>query len=133
MTGASGGAPLMRAARHVNDARPAEVARAVLDRVPATARLACLGLSYKPGVADFRESPALRVARLLTAARPGRVICHDPGAEGPLDGVEMANAARALAADALVVLVPHDAYRDLPADRLVPLHAPPAMARRASA
>jgi len=35
------------------------------------ARIACLGLTYKPDVDDFRESPALQIARTLSERYPG--------------------------------------------------------------
>jgi UDP-N-acetyl-D-glucosamine dehydrogenase len=41
------------------------------------ARIAVLGVSYKPGVGDIRESPALKIIELLRAAG-GEVVYHDP-------------------------------------------------------
>ena len=101
--------PLMRAARAVNDARPARIVERVLDAVAPERSIACLGLSYKPDVDDFRESPAIEVARALTAACPGRVVCHDPAAEG-VEGLALAPLGDALAADHVVLLVPHAPY-----------------------
>jgi UDP-N-acetyl-D-glucosamine dehydrogenase len=40
-------------------------------------RIAILGVSYKGGVGDVRESPALRIMEVL-AARGGRLRYHDP-------------------------------------------------------
>ncbi|HYN40082.1 MAG TPA: UDP-N-acetyl-D-mannosamine dehydrogenase, partial [Rhodospirillales bacterium] len=72
-------ARLIRTARHVNDSKPDFIVDRVteaLDGKPM-ARVACLGLAFKADVDDFRESPALHIARLLTAAYPGRVMCAD--------------------------------------------------------
>jgi UDP-N-acetyl-D-glucosamine dehydrogenase len=41
------------------------------------ARIAVLGVSYKPGVGDIRESPALKIIDLLRAAG-AEVVYHDP-------------------------------------------------------
>ena len=73
-------ARLIRTAREVNDAKPEFVLdriRALLDADP-DARAACLGLSYKPDVDDFRESPALHIAERISQEYPGRVTCSDP-------------------------------------------------------
>ncbi len=130
----------MRAARAVNDARPGLIVDSLLERLPEGARLACLGLSYKPDVADFRESPAMEIARSLTAARPGRVVCHDPGigdaAGGTATGLVLAPMDEALDCDAVVVLVPHGAYARVAAlagGRLLGLGGRRPPPRRASA
>jgi UDP-N-acetyl-D-glucosamine dehydrogenase len=41
------------------------------------ARVAVLGVSYKPGVGDIRESPALKIISLLRA-QGAEVSYHDP-------------------------------------------------------
>ena len=81
-------------------ARPARVAdralkltaeRGVAD---AEARVLVVGIAYKPGVQDHRESPALQIAERL-AERRARVAYHDPliasvtlGRAGTLHSVE---------------------------------------------
>ena len=40
-------------------------------------RIAVLGVSYKPGVSDLRESPALKIIRLLLDLG-AEVVYHDP-------------------------------------------------------
>src|SRR5215212_3526193 len=40
-------------------------------------RIAVLGVAYKPGVSDIRESPALKIIEHLQA-RGGEVVYHDP-------------------------------------------------------
>jgi UDP-N-acetyl-D-mannosaminuronic acid dehydrogenase len=85
--------PLIRTARQVNDARPAAVVDLICHAMQLAKaerldgkRIAVLGLSYKPDVDDLRESPAIEVARLLTAAgasvrayEPFKVDAHLPG------------------------------------------------------
>lgn len=124
-------ARLMRTAREVNDSKPefilARVAR-VLELNPG-ARIACLGLTYKPDVDDFRESPALDIALRLNALYPGNVVIADPFAfalsavddprraqlrvESTEDAVE--------GADVVLMLVGHTAFRSLPRPQQVEL------------
>ncbi len=74
-------ARLIRTAREVNVAKTdwvvEQVMRAAdelgLDR---PARVACLGLAYKPNIDDLRESPALDVARRLAAAGMQVLACE---------------------------------------------------------
>lgn len=113
-------ARLIRNAREVNDAKPEYVlaeARSLLDADPA-ANAVCLGLTYKPDVDDFRESPSLDIAKALSAEYPGRVVCSDPYAHalpsGFADraGLTFVPHADALARSAVVLmLVGHTAFR----------------------
>lgn len=66
--------PLIRTAREVNDSQPQQVVN-LIERALKSAgfsgtagvKISILGLAYKPDVDDVRESPAIEVARLLTA------------------------------------------------------------------
>ena len=116
-------ARLIRQAREVNDAKPYFVISQVeqaLAGLPADARVACLGLSYKPDVDDFRESPALQIAAELNRRLPGRVVCADPfEAALPHAGLGELTLAfqpveQAVAgADVVLLLVGHSAFRGL--------------------
>ena len=60
------------------------ISRALNDHAKAVrgSRIAIFGVSYKPGVGDLRESPALRIMRLLRE-RGAELSYHDdfvPGA-----------------------------------------------------
>jgi len=115
-------AKLIHQARKVNDYKPEHVI-AQVERVLAEmpdAKVACLGLSYKPDVDDFRESPALDIAIKLSRRLPGRLLCSDPyehalGNAGYGDiGLDMVPAEEAVAqADIVVVLVGHAKFRSL--------------------
>ncbi|HYE77500.1 MAG TPA: nucleotide sugar dehydrogenase [bacterium] len=110
-------ANLIRTARRVNEFKTQWVideVRRAMESLPATATIGLLGASYKPDSADLRESPALAIAKALTAAYPGRVRVSEPHREH-LEGIDLRPLTDVLALDVLVVLVGHTAYRELPA------------------
>jgi UDPglucose 6-dehydrogenase len=79
-----------------------------------------LGLAFKPGTDDIRETPALEMVRSLME-RGARVRAHDPLAAGAFvvvapEGVDVTDDWRAAAGAAELVLVvtPWPDYRDLP-------------------
>ena len=68
-------------AGEVNQAMPycaEKIAHALNDREQSVkgSRLAILGVSYKPGVGDLRESPALKIMRIL-GERGADLVYHD--------------------------------------------------------
>ena len=70
---------LLSAVLETNEKQPAEVLGLLKKHFPDLhgLRVAVLGLAFKPGTDDLRESPALRViARLL--AEGAKVIAYDP-------------------------------------------------------
>ncbi|GGK13415.1 UDP-N-acetyl-D-mannosamine dehydrogenase [Luteimonas terricola] len=123
-------AKLIHQARLVNDSKPEHVIAQVEEALARSpdAKVACLGLSYKPDVDDFRESPALEIALRLTRRLPGRVLCADPyehalGNAGHGDvSLAMVPAEEAVAqADIVLILVGHEKFRSvsIPAGRRV--------------
>jgi len=70
---------LLRSVLAINESRPGKMVEllqrefADLEDLP----VAVLGLAFKPGTDDVRESPALRVVAALLE-RGARVTCHDP-------------------------------------------------------
>ena len=119
--------PLMQTARAVNDGKARHVldrAAALLDRHPE-ARLACLGLTFKPDVDDLRESPALAIAAALAKRFGDRVRLVDPHVPAlPLDlsdtGARLVALDEALADCALgLMLVDHAEFHGLPWSRFV--------------
>lgn len=108
-------ARLIRTAREINDAKPGWV----MSRVMAKARkfrepvIACLGIAFKADVADLRESPALQIARGLRDEKIGRVVVCEPNI-AQLDEFELLPLEAAIAAaDIVVLLVDHRAFRKL--------------------
>jgi UDP-N-acetyl-D-mannosaminuronic acid dehydrogenase len=120
---APGRARLIRMAREVNDAKPHDVVAqvvAALEGRPGL-KVACMGLTYKPDVDDFRESPSLDIASMLSRRFTGRVMCCDPFAEALADaearerGIAFVDIGQALQeADVIVMLVAHSTFRAYP-------------------
>jgi len=115
-------ARIIRTAREVNDAKPGFVQEKVAQALGGNpeARIACLGLTYKPDVDDFRESPSLDIAKALSARYPGRVVCCDPFASALPEsmaeaaGIRFVPAEEAITqADVVVMLVGHSAFRGI--------------------
>jgi UDPglucose 6-dehydrogenase/GDP-mannose 6-dehydrogenase len=74
---------LLQAVMRVNDTQPARMIELLRKALPTLAerRVVVLGLAFKPGTDDVRESPALKIiADLVTEG--ARVVCHDPVALG---------------------------------------------------
>jgi UDP-N-acetyl-D-mannosaminuronic acid dehydrogenase len=119
---------LIRTAREVNEAKADHVVgRAIrlIERVAAQdpdARVACLGLAFKPNIDDFRESPALDIAAALARRFGDRIKLVEPYARSlpaVFDGTGAAliDLDTALAeCAALIVLVDHDVFRSVPLD-----------------
>jgi len=76
----SSDARLIRTAREVNDSKP----HWVIERIKTKADrfkdpvIGCLGLAYKAGIDDLRESPALEITRYLISNGIGRVMACEP-------------------------------------------------------
>lgn len=77
-------------------------------------RIALLGLTFKAGTADLRESPAIAVATLL-AAKQARVIGYDPAARTSVAGISAAQDPyeAVTGADAAVILTDWPEFRIL--------------------
>lgn len=115
------------AGRSTNDGMPEQVVRATVEalndvgRPVKGTRIAVLGLTYKPNTSDARNSPALQITQRL-ADMGADLRAVDPwlaedGAQDP--GFELHDLDEALAgAQAVLLVVPHDAFEDLNVERL---------------
>ncbi len=125
VAGAPKSARLVRTAREVNDHKAVHTEnriRALISAAP-DAKVALLGLAFKPDIDDFRESPALEIAESLCADLGDRVLVVEPFTEELSAGFSGTGAVLAGLDDALavaeivVVLVDHTAFKQLtPAD-----------------
>jgi UDP-N-acetyl-D-glucosamine dehydrogenase len=112
---------IVELAQEINTRMPSYVAERAAGMLNAAvkpvngARVLILGVTYKPDVADQRESPARPVARKLRA-KGALLSYHDPYAEGWLvDGTPVPRVTRDLYAavadaDLVVLLQDHAAY-----------------------
>ncbi|WP_366555793.1 UDP-N-acetyl-D-mannosamine dehydrogenase [Aquibaculum sediminis] len=114
---AEGLAPLMHAARQVNDSKPGYVVERVLEMAQPGDTIACLGLAYKADTDDLRESPAVEIIEALAERHEGRVLAVEPNV-GTLPpsledrGVAQADLSAALsAAQTVVLLVDHRQFK----------------------
>lgn len=110
VAGAPGATALLRTARRINDGMPGFNVQKVRRVVPPPARVAILGLTYKPDVDDLRGSPALDFARQL--AIDYDVVVTDPLVRAP-DDLRSVSLGEALAREVVVLAVAHSAYRSL--------------------
>lgn len=124
-------ARLIREARWINDGRPRQVVRKILERVSSgsISSIACFGLAYKANVEDMRESPAVEVVRYL--AKELQMLGSDiqlkvvephvaelPRELEPGHGARLVEIEEGLDSDLLVMLADHDAFRAVPSERL---------------
>jgi len=105
---------LIPAANRINDAMPRLIVdklEQALERTLVGARILLVGITYKPDIADIRESAAVRVLEEI-AARGATVQYHDPlwpsleVADRALESVAL-DPMDIAEADAVVLLTPH--------------------------
>lgn len=111
---------LVQTARKINDHKPDWVIDRIVDKAKRFKDpvIGCLGLAYKPDIDDLRESPALSIARRLTAMKIGKVIVCEPNVTA-VDGLDLQPLDTLLdKADILVALVGHRQFKRIPMGRL---------------
>jgi UDPglucose 6-dehydrogenase/GDP-mannose 6-dehydrogenase len=121
--------PLLDAVLETNRTQPQRMIAMLQDQVGAIEgkRVAVLGIAFKPGTDDVRESPALPIIDALVRAG-ARVVAHDPiavetGRKGLADfGVDTGRlqfeddlAAALAGADAVMLVTSWPQYREVPA------------------
>ena len=107
-----------------NDAQILRVTRQISKMAGKGGRVAVLGLAFKPGVADVRNSAPLRIAEGL-AALGHPVVAHDPKVKA-VKGMRMVSTPSAAVRGAVVVALLNDepVYRALDWRRIARIAAP---------
>jgi UDPglucose 6-dehydrogenase len=110
--------PLLAAVMAVNE-RQRDVVMGLLQQelsVLKGSRIALLGLAFKPGTDDLRDSPSLDIARKLLEAG-ATVFGYDPAVKHvPIPQLRLATSVleMSVGADALVLVTEWSEFRDLP-------------------
>lgn len=120
---------LIRTAREVNDAKPGHVIAEVKASVEGLESpvIATLGLAFKANIDDTRESPAVEIVRRLAVENPHASILVGRPLAGSILPAELDSLPNVVsrvtddaiaAADAVVLLVDHDAFREIRPEQL---------------
>jgi UDPglucose 6-dehydrogenase len=99
--------PLLRSAIEQNARQQADIldrVRQACDGTVRGARVGVLGLAFKAGTNDLRDSPAVRIAGLLVA-EGAEVTAHDPAITGELAGTRLVDDPYEAVKGAVVVVV----------------------------
>lgn len=127
-------AKLIRTAREINNHKTEWVFEKIkstladlamkLDSPPRQLRIACLGLSFKPNVADLRESPALAICTQLAQWHQGTLWIVEPNIQQlpqnlPKNSELVPLAVAQQEADLLIELVAHHEFDALAQDNLI--------------
>jgi len=109
---------IIKKSREINDYMPHHVFNKLKSLLPdENAKIAILGITYKPNIDDLRESPIIELINLLIGKTNYRLSIHDPYAHKDMvsfshlmaDSIEEA----VKDADILVLGVNHDDYRGM--------------------
>jgi UDP-N-acetyl-D-mannosaminuronic acid dehydrogenase len=122
-------AKLIRVARETNDAKPLYLIDQILSLTKDVdiPKIAFFGLTYKPNIDDFRESPSLEIVKAVSKKlQQAHIFIVEPYAKNleshldSLSNIQHVELDEALdKANIFVMLVDHDAFHDVSVDRLV--------------
>jgi UDP-N-acetyl-D-mannosaminuronic acid dehydrogenase len=108
-------------ARNVNDSGPYRYARMVhevMNLVGCNGRIAVLGVTYKEGVSDTRESPSEKFIKFFLE-KGYEVVVYDPRSDEAFGGVRAGSIEEAISgSDCVALLVGHPEFRDLEISRI---------------
>jgi UDP-N-acetyl-D-mannosaminuronic acid dehydrogenase len=114
--------PLIKAARLVNDGKPISIALGILKAATqnGSTNIACLGLSYKADIDDFRESPSIDVVTELIKDKRHAIWIVEPHSVTlpkelqNLNTVKLSSLEEAFAeCDIIVLLTDHHIFKDI--------------------
>jgi UDP-N-acetyl-D-mannosaminuronic acid dehydrogenase len=112
--------PLIRQARETNSKKPDWVVERIVRRAERLkrARIACLGLAYKPDIDDLRESPSVEVIRRLKERAEYELRIVEPNLDAHPE-FELSMLESALdGSDIVVFLVAHREFKQIPKNLL---------------
>lgn len=101
------------AGRNMNEAMAPLVIETIRTRIPAQARLAVFGLTFKEGVPDLRNSKAIEIVRTLKQTYDVDIFdacAQKDEAEAMIQSELLTLSEARKGYDAIVMLVPHEAY-----------------------
>ena len=120
-------AKLIKLSRQVNNAKPEWVIDQILEKINYTVdtqplksqidvSVVLYGMTFKPDVDDFRESPALKIVKKIIDIHPGKVTVLEPNVSDrhmfDFDVVTTIN--ENIQADVHVMLVDHKEFKNMP-------------------
>lgn len=104
--------PLIHQARLINDQKPEWVVDRIAKDIPQGAKVAVLGMSFKPNIDDTRESPSVVFANVLKA-RGFEVIACEPYLRGEVAGFQNHCLEEAIArCDYAVITLTHTVFQE---------------------
>ncbi len=114
---------ILREVIQENDNRPKSIADKIAKGLPKEAPVGILGLAFKPGSDDVRDTPAAKIIAALRSLGYKNILAYDPeAAEGfcatyPALAVKVLPTARAVCESAQVVAIvtAWEEFRDVPA------------------
>ena len=106
---------LIKTAREINDFKPIWVFNKILSSMEANnlTSVVCMGLTYKPNVDDIRESPALRIYKMLEESSEFEVFAVDPFCSISNVDVNLINIESIPQNSLIVGLVAHSEFRKI--------------------
>ena len=120
---------LIRVAREVNDFKPTYLIKQIESLIKkGFSKVAFFGMSYKPNVDDFRESPAIEIIDAIARnTNITSIKIVEPYAQNLLmfdvsmrDKIQLCEIDEAItAADVLILLVDHEEFKGVSANQLV--------------
>ena len=110
---------MIETGRKINDDKTLWVAQKIIDMTKSLKNpvIGCLGVTYKPNSDDLRESPALKVIKLIKESGL-KVLACDPNIEKS-NSVTLVNAEELLkSSNVVVALVKHDLFLKIKREQL---------------
>jgi UDP-N-acetyl-D-mannosaminuronic acid dehydrogenase len=113
---------LIHQARKINDHKPNWIIEKIKAVKSEAAKVACLGLAYKPDIDDLRESPSLYIAEQLTKEFGSSILVVEPNIQS-IEHLNLVSLETAIeTCDIIVILVPHKEFKNIKEEQIRKLH-----------